>query len=175
MKTVHVDASAGASGDMILGALVDAGVPAAHLRRCLASLPIEGEFRPAAGTECRIGMVAAPEKPSDIHREWGTIASWFGIDGIVDELDPCPDDSDCDDDGVIDGPRLGSEDLNGNGVFEPQFGETDLTNPDTDGDGELDGTEEGLTEPETIPGGQGGTDLAAGPAPRGPDCCAHGW
>jgi len=52
----------------------------------VACLPIEEEFRPAVEAECRIGMVAAPEKPSDIHREWGTIAGWFGIDGIVDEI-----------------------------------------------------------------------------------------
>ncbi|MCD6333172.1 MAG: LamG domain-containing protein [Bacteroidales bacterium] len=33
-----------------------------------------------------LGMVAFPEKPSDIHRTWGTIASYFGLDGILDEV-----------------------------------------------------------------------------------------
>lgn len=54
--------------------------------REVASSPIEGEVLHDTDAECRIGMVAAPEKPSDIHREWGTVATWFGIDGIVDEI-----------------------------------------------------------------------------------------
>lgn len=53
----------------------------------VASSPIEGQFEPAVDAECRIGMVAFPVKPSDIHRDWGTLATWFGIDGIVDEIE----------------------------------------------------------------------------------------
>ena len=52
----------------------------------VASLPIQGEIRYARDSECRIGMVAAPGKPSDIHRTWGTVAAYYGIDGIVDEI-----------------------------------------------------------------------------------------
>lgn len=37
-------------------------------------------------SDYRIGMVAFPGKPSDIHRTWGTIASYYGIDGILDEI-----------------------------------------------------------------------------------------
>ncbi|HEC43305.1 MAG TPA: LamG domain-containing protein [Bacteroides sp.] len=33
-----------------------------------------------------IGMVTSAEKPSDIHRTWGTVASYYGIDGIMDEI-----------------------------------------------------------------------------------------
>jgi uncharacterized protein (TIGR00299 family) protein len=40
-RILFVDGSAGASGDMILGALVDLGVPVALLKRELAGLPIE--------------------------------------------------------------------------------------------------------------------------------------
>ncbi|HEC43304.1 MAG TPA: LamG domain-containing protein [Bacteroides sp.] len=36
--------------------------------------------------DCTIGMVAAASKPSDIHRTWGTIAAYYGIDGILDEI-----------------------------------------------------------------------------------------
>jgi hypothetical protein len=33
-----------------------------------------------------LGMVARPDKPSDIHRTWGTIPALFGLDGIMDEV-----------------------------------------------------------------------------------------
>jgi len=36
--------------------------------------------------DCLIGMVANPQKPSDIHRTWGTNAQYFGLNGIVDEI-----------------------------------------------------------------------------------------
>jgi len=52
----------------------------------IASSPIEGKIVHAKDGEFRIGMVAAPDKPSDIHRTWGTVATFFGIDGIVDEI-----------------------------------------------------------------------------------------
>ncbi len=75
-------------------------------------------------------------------------------DGLPDALDPNPTDADTDDDGLVDG-NAGSEDLNANGIFEPN--ETDPLNPDTDGDGIFDGTERGLTTPETED-----TDISAG-------------
>ncbi|MHC4946125.1 MAG: LamG-like jellyroll fold domain-containing protein [Planctomycetota bacterium] len=52
----------------------------------VASTPIEGKIQYARHSECRIGMVAAPGKPSDIHRTWGTVAAYHGIDGIIDEI-----------------------------------------------------------------------------------------
>ena len=67
-------------------------------------------------------------------------------DGLPNTLDPCPNDDDCDDDGLMDGSATGSEDLNNNGVVDP--GETDPENWDTDGDGLSDGLERGLTAPE---------------------------
>lgn len=42
MKLLYFDCFAGAAGDMILGALIDAGVPIGELKRALGSLGIEG-------------------------------------------------------------------------------------------------------------------------------------
>jgi hypothetical protein len=42
MKTAYFDLFCGLSGDMTLGALVDAGLPLAELKRGLAKLPLEG-------------------------------------------------------------------------------------------------------------------------------------
>jgi uncharacterized protein (TIGR00299 family) protein len=54
-RTLFIDASAGASGDMILGALVDLGVPMSHLRQALNSLPIDGwTLRSRKITRCGI-------------------------------------------------------------------------------------------------------------------------
>ena len=39
-----------------------------------------------SGSDYRIGMVNVPDKPSDIHRTWGTVEQYFGIDGIIDEI-----------------------------------------------------------------------------------------
>ena len=52
----------------------------------VASLPIKGSLTFPAKTSCIIGMVAAPGKPSDIDRTWGTVAAYYGLDGIVDEI-----------------------------------------------------------------------------------------
>ena len=41
-RTLWVDASQGASGDMLLGALVDLGVPLGRIRRAVTSLPLDG-------------------------------------------------------------------------------------------------------------------------------------
>ena len=41
-KLAWIDASQGASGDMLLGAFVDLGVPLEHLRTVLGSLPVDG-------------------------------------------------------------------------------------------------------------------------------------
>jgi hypothetical protein len=66
-------------------------------------------------------------------------------DGLPNNVDPCPSDDDCDDDGLMDG-SASSEDINDNGVVNP--GETDPTNWDSDRDGLSDGLERGLTAPE---------------------------
>ena len=55
-----------------------------------------------------------------------------------------PTDADSDEDGILDG----NEDLNRDGLIDMTIGETDLNNPDTDGDGIFDATEMGLTAPQ---------------------------
>ena len=42
MKTMYLDCFSGASGDMVLGALVDAGLPLETLREALKLLPLSG-------------------------------------------------------------------------------------------------------------------------------------
>jgi len=42
VKILYFDCFAGAAGDMILGALLDAGLPFDELKRALGSLAVEG-------------------------------------------------------------------------------------------------------------------------------------
>jgi hypothetical protein len=57
MKIAYLDCSAGISGDMCLGALVDAGVPLRELERRLRALPLKG-YRLRASTVTRSSLVA---------------------------------------------------------------------------------------------------------------------
>jgi len=50
-----------------------------------ASIRIAGSMD-AGGSAYLLGMVARPGKPSDIHRIRGTVAAYFGLDGILDEV-----------------------------------------------------------------------------------------
>jgi len=96
------------------------------------------EFREAAATGIYNGIVEYFGSGNNI-----TLDS--DNDGLINNLDPCPFDDDCDNDGLTDG-NTGTEDLNVNGIVD--LGETDPANVDTDGDGIQDGTELGLTVPE---------------------------
>lgn len=71
MKTLYFDCFAGASGDMILGALISAGVDPEALREQLALLDVEGfaiEFEQVdrSGLSCTYARVAI--KPEHVHR-----------------------------------------------------------------------------------------------------------
>ena len=57
MRIAFLDCFSGISGDMLLGALVDAGVSLDALRRELASLPVEG-YRLEACRVTRPGIAA---------------------------------------------------------------------------------------------------------------------
>jgi pyridinium-3,5-bisthiocarboxylic acid mononucleotide nickel chelatase len=71
-----LDLSAGASGDMLLGALVDAGVPLQVLTDAVAALPVERVLL-TAEPDARHGLggtrvhVRAPE--SGVHRTWADV------------------------------------------------------------------------------------------------------
>jgi len=51
-----------------------------------AQMPIQGKINYPGRKGCIIGMVAHPEKPSDIHRTFGTLPQYFGLNGIIDEV-----------------------------------------------------------------------------------------
>jgi len=51
MKIAHLDCFSGISGDMMIGALIDAGFPVEDLRKALAGLPLEGYTLEAAKEE----------------------------------------------------------------------------------------------------------------------------
>ena len=64
MKLLYFDCFNGASGDMILGALLDAGLPLDDLRRALGSLGI-GEYRSGRGAGAprrRVGNEVPPDR-----------------------------------------------------------------------------------------------------------------
>jgi len=82
-RVLYFDCFAGASGDMVLGALLDAGLPLAELERALGSLMIRG-YRLAADRVLRAGLSAtkfrlveaageaSPAAPSGVHGKAGT-------------------------------------------------------------------------------------------------------
>ena len=54
-RIAYIQSIGGASGDMLLGALVDAGLPLETLRRELARLPVDGyDIEAAQATRCEI-------------------------------------------------------------------------------------------------------------------------
>ena len=52
----------------------------------LSTMAIEGSLTYPAKTGCILGMVAEPRRPSNTIRTWGTIATYYGLDGIIDEI-----------------------------------------------------------------------------------------
>ena len=52
----------------------------------VATTPIKGSLTFPAKTQCIIGMVSVPGKPSDAIRTWATVDAYYGLDGIIDEI-----------------------------------------------------------------------------------------
>lgn len=51
----------------------------------LNTTPIRGKVL-YTKADCVLGMTSTKDKPSDLHRTWGTQAQYFGLDGIIDEI-----------------------------------------------------------------------------------------
>jgi hypothetical protein len=54
--------------------------------RPAGTLAASGPLNPASHAGLRIGSLHEPAKPAHIHREWGTLATWWTLDGQLDEL-----------------------------------------------------------------------------------------
>lgn len=80
-RLLYIDAIGGIAGDMLLGALLDAGAPLDEVRAGLRGLGIDGLDLAVAATE-RHGLAAAAVRvtapPEHVHR------SWPDVRGIVD-------------------------------------------------------------------------------------------
>src|SRR5512141_3250201 len=72
-RVLYLDCFAGAAGDMLLGALIDLGVPIEEVRRALGSLGLEEGFAVAADRVLRSGVsatkfrVSVPEPAGATH------------------------------------------------------------------------------------------------------------
>ncbi|NPV82433.1 MAG: LamG domain-containing protein [Candidatus Aminicenantes bacterium] len=51
---------------------------------------IKGEMKGQIGNFL-LGLVASPRKPSDIHRTFGTLPDYYGLEGIIDEVKVYPE------------------------------------------------------------------------------------
>src|SRR5436305_9355205 len=66
-RAAYFDCPSGVSGDMILGALLDAGLPLDDLRAALSTLPLEGYT--LAAEQVRQGALGATRALVEVQRE----------------------------------------------------------------------------------------------------------
>ena len=52
----------------------------------MCTVAINGSLTYSAKNSCILGMVAAPRRPSNTIRIWGTVPAYYGLDGIIDEV-----------------------------------------------------------------------------------------
>ena len=89
-RIVYFDCASGASGDMLLGAVVDLGLPIDRLRDELAKLLLPG-YRIEARSVTRSGLAATkvdvvPEGPSPAHRHLRHILELLEASGLEAEV-----------------------------------------------------------------------------------------
>ena len=82
----YFDGASGASGDMLLGAVVDLGLPIEHLREALLKLPLSG-YRLESRRVTRSGLAATKvdviaEGPSPAHRHLRHIVEMLDASGL---------------------------------------------------------------------------------------------
>lgn len=89
MKIAYLNPFSGISGDMLLGALVDAGVPLAHLKKELKKIPVEG-YRLAAEKVRRHGIAATKV---DVHltRHGHPARTWKDVQTLIRKSSLSPD------------------------------------------------------------------------------------
>src|SRR5437868_5598393 len=91
MKTVYFDCPSGASGDMILGALVDVGVPLETLRTELAKLGLAGwslsarEVKRGAFRATKVDVQVEP-RAHEAHRHLGDIVRILEASGLAPSI-----------------------------------------------------------------------------------------
>ncbi|MBN1917079.1 MAG: nickel pincer cofactor biosynthesis protein LarC [Verrucomicrobia bacterium] len=91
MRVAHFDCFSGISGDMVLGAFVDAGLPASTLRRELKKLPLAGytigvekvSRNHMSGTQVRIRVAKSAKQP---HRHLGHIVELINGSGLLERV-----------------------------------------------------------------------------------------
>jgi len=52
----------------------------------VSAMAIKGSLTYPSKTNCILGMVTVPGRPSNTIRTWGTVEAYYGLDGIVDEI-----------------------------------------------------------------------------------------
>lgn len=81
MKIAYLDCSSGISGDMLLGALVDAGVSLRHIRNELAKIPLSG-YSITSRKVSRSG-IAATKVDVKFLRNDGVARKWKDVERII--------------------------------------------------------------------------------------------
>jgi pyridinium-3,5-bisthiocarboxylic acid mononucleotide nickel chelatase len=86
MKTLYFDCFAGAAGDMILGALIDAGVPFDEVQRALGSLAVDG-FTVSAERVLKTGVTSLKFRVTETQTADGNRQSAAGNTADVNTAD----------------------------------------------------------------------------------------
>ncbi|WP_369140478.1 nickel pincer cofactor biosynthesis protein LarC [Modestobacter versicolor] len=84
-----LDLAAGASGDMLLGALVDAGVPLEVPAAAVAALPVEAvtlTVEPVTRHGLGAARVHVHAPPSDVHRTWADVRGILAAAALPDAV-----------------------------------------------------------------------------------------